>query len=86
MKEKGRVFDDLAAAFEKWVLRDVDWGINKRDKSNDLVKIYCPGCNNTKEVKKGKEERTTLCQPCDEQMLDHYSYLNEINARNNTQV
>ena len=86
MKAKGKEFVDTKAAFEKWVLQAVEWKINKRDKSNDLVKIYCPGCNNTKEVKKGKEERTTLCQPCDEQMLDHYSYLNEINARNNTQV
>ena len=75
MKEKGRVFEDLAAAFEKWVLRDVEWEINKRDKSNDLVTRYCIVCDTTKEVKRGNEERSTFC--CGEQMWSRNEYLHE---------
>ena len=86
MKEKGRVFNDLTAAFEKWLMRDVEWESNKRDKSNDLVTIHCPGCDSTKEVKRGKDERTTICKPCGEQLLDKNSYLIEKNARKNNKV
>ena len=80
-KEKGRVFEDLAAAFEKWLMNDVKYGYNKRDKSNDLVTLYCHVCDSTKEVKKGKDERTTICEPCGEQMLDRYDYLVEKNIK-----
>ena len=86
MKEKGKVIDDLAAAFEIWLMNDVKYGYNKRNKSNDLVTIFCPGCDGTKEVKRGKDERTTICKPCNEQMLDKNSYLIEKNARKNNKV
>ena len=86
MKEKGKVFDDLAAAFEIWLMNDVKYGYNKRNKSNDLVTIFCPGCDGTKEVKRGKDERTTICKPCGEQLLDNNSYLIEKNARKNNKV
>ena len=87
MKEKGKVFDDLAAAFEKWLKRDVEWESNKRDKSNDLVTIHCPGCDSTKEVKRGtKEERLTFCKQCGQPMLDHNFYLIEKNYRKNNKV
>ena len=85
-KEKGRVFEDLAAAFEKWLMNDVKYGYNKRDKSNDLVTLYCHVCDSTKEVKKGKDERTTICEPCGEQVLDKPSYLIEKNIRKNNKV
>ena len=75
MKEKGKVFDDLAAAFEIWLMNDVKYGYNKRNKSNDLVTIFCPGCDGTKEVKRGNEERTTNC--CGEQMLFRNDYSHE---------
>ena len=81
MKEKGKVFDDLAAAFEKWLINGLKYGYNKRDKSNDLVTLYCHVCDSTKEVKRGKDERTTICEPCGEQMLDHNSYLVEKNIK-----
>ena len=86
MKEKGKVVDDLAAAFEIWLMNDVKYGYNKRNKSNDLVIIFCPGCDIPKEVKRGKDERTTICKPCNEQMLDKNSYLIEKNARKNNKV
>ena len=86
MKEKGKVIDDLAAAFEIWLMNDVKYGYNKRNKSNDLVTIFCPGCDGTKEVKRGKDERTTICKPCGEQMLDKTSYLIEKNLRKNNKV
>ena len=86
MKEKGRVFEDLVAAFEKWLIMDVERGWNPRDKSNDLVRIYCPGCDSTKDVKRGKEERTTFCKQCDEQMLDYNSYLIEKNIKKNNKA
>jgi len=86
MKEKGKVVDDLAAAFEIWLMNDVKYGYNKRNKSNDLVTIFCPGCDGTKEVKRGKDERTTICKPCGEQLLDNNSYLIEKNARKNNKV
>ena len=84
MKEKGRVFEDLVAAFEKWLIRDVERGWNPRDKSNDLVTIYCPGCDSKKEVKRGtKEERLTFCKQCSELMLGYNFYLIEKNYRKN---
>ncbi|MCS5616061.1 MAG: hypothetical protein NZ771_09685 [Candidatus Marinimicrobia bacterium] len=84
-KEKGRVFEDLVAAFEKWLIRDVERGWNPRDKSNDLVTIYCPGCDDKKEVKRGtKEERSTIC--CGEPMLGFNFYLIEKNTRKNNKV
>ena len=86
MKEKGKVIDDLAAAFEIWLMNDVKYGYNKRNKSNDLVTIFCPGCDGIKEVKRGKDERTTICKPCGEQLLDKNSYLIEKNARKNNKV
>ena len=86
MKEKGKVVDDLAAAFEIWLMNDVKYGYNKRNKSNDLVTIFCPGCDGIKEVKRGKDERTTICKPCGEQLLDKNSYLIEKNARKNNKV
>ena len=80
MKEKGRVFEDLVAAFEKWLIRDVERGWNPRDKSNDLVTIYCPGCDSKKEVKRGtKEERLTFCKKCGQPMLGYNFYLIEKN-------
>ena len=87
MKEKGRVFEDLVAAFEKWLIRDVERGWNPRDKSNDLVTIYCPGCDSKKEVKRGtKEERLTFCKKCGQPMLGYNFYLIEKNTRKNNKV
>ena len=86
MKEKGRMFEDLVAAFEKWLIRDVERGWNPRDKSNDLVTLHCVVCTRPKEVKRGKEERLTFCKQCGEQMLDYNSYLIEKNARKNNKV
>ena len=84
MKEKGRVFEDLVAAFEKWLIMDVERGWNPRDKSNDLVTIHCPGCDSKKEVKRGtKEERLTFCKQCSELMLGYNFYLIEKNYRKN---
>ena len=84
MKEKGRMFEDLVAAFEKWLIRDVERGWNSRDKSNDLVTIYCPGCDSKKEVKRGtKEERLTFCKQCGQPMLGYNFYLIEKNYRKN---
>ena len=86
-KEKGRVFEDLVAAFEKWLIRDVERGWNPRDKSNDLVTIYCPGCDSKKEVKRGtKEERLTFCKKCGQPMLGYNFYLIEKNTRKNMKV
>ena len=86
-KEKGRVFEDLVAAFEKWLIRDVERGWNPRDKSNDLVTIYCPGCDSKKEVKRGtKEERLTFCKKCGQPMLGYNFYLIEKNTRKNNKV
>ena len=87
MKEKGKVFEDLVASFEKWLIRDVERGWNPRDKSNDLVTIHCPGCDSKKEVKRGtKEERLTFCKQCGEQMLDYNSYLIEKNIKKNNKA
>ena len=87
MKEKGRVFEDLVAAFEKWLIRDVERGWNPRDKSNDLVTIYCPGCDSKKEVKRGtKEERLTFCKKCGQPMLGYNFYRIEKNTRKNNKV
>jgi len=84
MKEKGKVIDDLAAAFEIWLMNDVKYDYNKRDKSNDLVTIHCPGCDSKKEVKRGtKEERLTFCKQCSELMLGYNFYLIEKNYRKN---
>tara|TARA_B100002049_G_scaffold30481_1_gene20027 strand:- start:1628 stop:2386 length:759 start_codon:yes stop_codon:yes gene_type:complete len=86
-KEKGRVFEDLVAAFEKWLIRDVERGWNPRDKSNDLVTIYCPGCDSKKEVKRGtKEERLTFCKKCGQPMLGYNFYLIEKNTRKNNKI
>ena len=74
-KEKGKVVDDLAAAFEKWVIMDVERGWNSRDKSNDLVTLHCVKCDKTKEVKRGNEERSTFC--CGEQMWSRNEYFHE---------
>ena len=74
-KEKGKVVDDLAAAFEKWLIMDVERGWNPRDKSNDLVTLHCVKCDKTKEVKRGNEERSTFC--CGEQMWSRNEYLHE---------
>ena len=84
MKEKGKVIDDLAAAFEIWLMNDVKYDYNKRDKSNDSVTIHCPGCDSKKEVKRGtKEERLTFCKQCSELMLGYNFYLIEKNYRKN---
>ena len=80
------MFEDLVAAFEKWLIRDVERGWNPRDKSNDLVTLHCVVCTRPKEVKRGKEERLTFCKKCGEQMLDYNSYLIEKNARKNNKV
>jgi len=86
-KEKGRVFEDLVAAFEKWLIMDVERGWNPRDKSNDLVTIYCPGCDSKKEVKRGtKEERLTFCKKCGQPMLGYNFYLIEKNTRKNNKI
>jgi len=83
-KEKGRVFEDLVAAFEKWLIMDVERGWNPRDKSSDLVTIHCPGCDSKKEVKRGtKEERLTFCKQCGQPMLGYNFYLIEKNYRKN---
>ena len=79
MKEKGRVFEDLVAAFEKWLIRDVERGWNPRDKSNDLATLHCVVCTKPKEVKRGKEDRSTHC--CGEQMLFYNEYLHEKSYR-----
>ena len=57
-----------------------------RDKSNDLVTVCCPACDSPKEVKRGREERTTISKPCGEQMLDKTSYLIEKNNRKNNKI
>ena len=75
MKEKGKVIDDLAAAFEIWLMNDVKYDYNKRDKSNDLVTLRCVKCDKPKEVKRGNEERNTFC--CGEQMLSRNEHLHE---------
>jgi len=74
-KEKGKVVDDLAAAFEKWVIMDVERGWNSRDKSNDLVTRHCVDCGKQKKVKKGNEERNAIC--CGKQMWSLNEYLHE---------
>ncbi len=79
MKEKGKVIDDLAAAFEIWLMNDVKYDYNKRDKSNDLVTLRCVVCTRPKEVKRGIEERTTNC--CGEPMLFYNEYLHEKSRR-----
>ena len=79
MKEKGKVIDDLAAAFEIWLMNDVKYDYNKRDKSNDLVTLRCVVCDRPKEVKRGIEERTTNC--CGEPMLFYNEYLHEKSRR-----
>ena len=79
MKEKGKVIDDLAAAFEIWLMNDVKYDYNKRDKSNDLVTLHCVVCTRPKEVKRGIEERTTNC--CGEPMLFYNEYLHEKSRR-----
>ncbi len=82
MKEKGRVFEDLVAAFEKWLIMDVERGWNPRDKSNDMATLHCVVCDDKKEVKRGtKEERSTIC--CGEPMLGFNFYLIEKNTRKN---
>ena len=68
MKEKGRVFDDLAAAFEKWLIMDVECGWNPRDKSNDLVTVFCTKCHGFRDVREGKESRNAICKKCGIQM------------------
>ena len=75
MKEKGKVIDDLVAAFEIWLMNDVKYDYNKIDKSNDLVTLHCVKCDKTKEVKRGNEERSTFC--CGEQMWSRNEYLHE---------
>ena len=75
MKEKGKVIDDLAAAFEIWLMNDVKYDYNKRDKSNDLVTRYCVKCDKPKKVKKGNEERNAIC--CGEQMWSRNEYFHE---------
>jgi len=79
MKEKGKVIDDLAAAFEIWLMNDVKYDYNKRDKSNDLATLHCVVCTKPKEVKRGKEDRSTHC--CGEQMLFYNEYLHEKSYR-----
>ena len=84
-KEKGKVIDDLAAAFEKWLIMDVERGWNPRDKSNDMATLHCVVCDDKKEVKRGtKEERSTIC--CGEPMLGFNFYLIEKNTRKNNKV
>ena len=84
-KEKGRVFEDLVAAFEKWLIMDVERGWNPRDKSNDMATLHCVVCDDKKEVKRGtKEERSTIC--CGEPMLGFNFYLIEKNTRKNNKV
>ena len=75
MKAEGKVYKDLAAGFNNWLMNDVKYDRNNRDKSNDLVTRYCVVCDKTKEVKRGNEERSTFC--CGEQMLSRNEYLHE---------
>ena len=79
MKEKGRVFEDLVAAFEKWLIRDVERGWNPRDKSNDLVTVFCTKCHGSRDVREGKESRNAICKKCGIQMVEKYHYDLEMN-------
>jgi hypothetical protein len=85
MKAEGKVYEDLAAGFNIWLMNDVKYDYNKRDKSNDMATLHCVVCDNKKEVKRGtKEERSTIC--CGEPMLGFNFYLIEKNTRKNNKV
>jgi len=85
MKAEGKVYEDLAAGFNIWLMNDVKYDYNKRDKSNDMATLHCVVCDNKKEVKRGtKEERSTIC--CGEPMLGFNFYKIEKNTRKNNKV
>ena len=79
MKAEGKVYKDLAAGFNNWLMNDVKYDRNNRDKSNDMVTLRCVVCDRPKEVKRGIEERTTNC--CGEPMLFYNEYLHEKSRR-----
>ena len=54
-KAEGKVYKDLAAGFNNWLMNDVKYDRNNRDKSNYFVTCYCVVCDKTKEVKRGNE-------------------------------
>ena len=78
-KAEGKVYKDLAAGFNNWLMNDVKYDRNNRDKSNDMVTLRCVVCDRPKEVKIGIEERTTNC--CGEPMLFYNEYLHEKSRR-----
>ena len=78
-KAEGKVYKDLAAGFNIWLMNDVEYDRNNRDKSNDMVTLRCVVCDRPKEVKRGIEERTTNC--CGEPMLFYNEYLHEKSRR-----
>ena len=69
------MYKDLAAGFNNWLMNDVKYDRNNRDKSNDLVTRYCVECDKPKKVKKGNEERNAIC--CGKQMWSLNEYLHE---------
>ena len=83
-KAEGKVYEDLAAGFNMWLMNDVKYDRNNRDKSNDMTTLHCVVCDSKKEVKRGtKEERLTFCKQCSELMLGYNFYLIEKNYRKN---
>ena len=79
MKEKGKEPVDLNAALDRWVLKGVERGKNKRIKSNDLMTVFCTKCHDFRNVREGKESRNAICEKCGIQMVEKYHYDLEMN-------
>ena len=76
-KEKGKKFDDIKSAFDRWLMNDIEWGTNVRDKTNDLVTVYCTECDDNRKVKPGKDVRHAVCETCEIAMVENYQYKQE---------
>jgi len=73
-----------SAEFEIWVLRDIEneWNLRAPESNmgietgDTLLTVYCPYCDATREVNRGKEAREAICQ-CGNQMWSKNEYHHE---------
>ena len=68
---------DNKSAFERWLIQDTERGLNIRDKTNDLVTVYCIECDDNRKVKPGKDVRHAVCATCEIAMVEKYQYKQE---------
>ena len=78
---EGRSFKNLPAAFEKWLIGDINFGKHKRQMTNEFVEWWCLNCDTTKNVEKNNSW-LAKCDNCNEPMVSKFEYKHTKSAQN----